>query len=74
MRVLGRGGLGAVYEAMHLISQRAEAMIDEEVERFLARLQTADVVPTIVSLQDHLETIRQAEKTHPLHPRDQLRW
>ena len=26
VRVLGRGGLGAVYEAMHLISQRAEAM------------------------------------------------
>ena len=25
-RVLGRGGLGAVYEAKHLISQRAEAM------------------------------------------------
>ena len=32
-----------------------------EVERFQARLQTLDVVPTIVSLQDHLETIRQAE-------------
>lgn len=26
VRVLGRGGLGAVYEARHLISQRAEAM------------------------------------------------
>ncbi|MBZ5571572.1 MAG: glutamyl-tRNA reductase, partial [Acidobacteriia bacterium] len=32
-----------------------------EVERFQAKLQTLDVVPTIVSLQDHLETIRQAE-------------
>jgi glutamyl-tRNA reductase len=42
-------------------ARRAEALIDEEVERFLARLQTADVVPTIVSLQEHLETIRQAE-------------
>ena len=31
------------------------------MERFQARLQTLDVVPTIVSLQDHLETIRQAE-------------
>jgi glutamyl-tRNA reductase len=40
---------------------RAEAMIQEEVARFMARLQTLDVVPTIVSLQDHLETIRQAE-------------
>jgi glutamyl-tRNA reductase len=42
-------------------ARRAEALIEEEVERFLARLQTADVVPTIVSLQEHLETIRQAE-------------
>jgi len=32
-----------------------------EVERFQTRLQSLDVVPTIVSLQDHLETIRQAE-------------
>ncbi len=40
---------------------RAEAIIETEVERFLARLQTLDVVPTIVSLQEHLETIRQAE-------------
>jgi glutamyl-tRNA reductase len=40
---------------------RAEEIIAAEVERFQARLQTLDVVPTIVSLQDHLETIRQAE-------------
>jgi glutamyl-tRNA reductase len=40
---------------------RAEFIINSEVERFQARLQTLDVVPTIVSLQDHLETIRQAE-------------
>ncbi len=40
---------------------RAEAIIQDEVARFMARLQTLDVVPTIVSLQDHLETIRQAE-------------
>jgi glutamyl-tRNA reductase len=45
-----------VEEARH-----AEALIDQEVERFVARLQAADVVPTIVSLQEHLETIRQAE-------------
>jgi len=31
------------------------------VEKFEARAHTLDVVPTIVSLQDHLETIRQAE-------------
>ena len=42
-------------------AERAEAIIASEVERFEARLSTLDVVPTIVSLQDHLETIRQAE-------------
>jgi glutamyl-tRNA reductase len=42
-------------------AELAEAIITSEVERFEARLQTLDVVPTIVSLQDHLETIRQAE-------------
>ncbi|MGA3211780.1 MAG: glutamyl-tRNA reductase [Terriglobales bacterium] len=42
-------------------ARRAETLIEEEVERFLARLQTAGVVPTIVSLQEHLEMIRQAE-------------
>jgi glutamyl-tRNA reductase len=40
---------------------RAERIIEQEVERFYERLDTLDVVPTIVSLQDHLETIRQAE-------------
>jgi glutamyl-tRNA reductase len=42
-------------------AERAEAIVATEVERFHARIQTLDVVPTIVSLQDHLETIRQAE-------------
>jgi glutamyl-tRNA reductase len=46
-------------------AELAEAIILSEVEnfktRFEARLHTRDVVPTIVSLQDHLETIRQAE-------------
>ncbi|HZU41705.1 MAG TPA: glutamyl-tRNA reductase [Terriglobales bacterium] len=42
-------------------AQRAEAIIEAEVERFHARLRTLDVVPTIVSLQEQLETIRQAE-------------
>jgi glutamyl-tRNA reductase len=42
-------------------AERAESIIDNEIDRFEARLQTSDVVPTIVSLQDHLETIRQAE-------------
>src|ERR1700723_1439278 len=42
-------------------AERAEVIITGEVERFEARLHTLDGVPTIVSLQDHLETIRQAE-------------
>jgi glutamyl-tRNA reductase len=42
-------------------AQLADDIINSEVERFHARLQTLEVVPTIVSLQDHLETIRQAE-------------
>ncbi|HEY6467932.1 MAG TPA: glutamyl-tRNA reductase [Candidatus Acidoferrales bacterium] len=42
-------------------AELAEAIIAAEVERFAARAHTLDVVPTIVSLQDHLETIRQAE-------------
>ena len=42
-------------------AERAEAIIAGEVENFEARSHTLDVVPTIVSLQDHLETIRQAE-------------
>jgi glutamyl-tRNA reductase len=42
-------------------AEKAESIVNSEVERFRARLQTLDVVPTIVSLQEHLETIRQAE-------------
>jgi glutamyl-tRNA reductase len=42
-------------------AQNAEKIIEAEVERFQARLQSLHVVPTIVSLQDHFETIRQAE-------------
>src|SRR5689334_9431779 len=42
-------------------AQKAEDIVAIEVDRFLAQLRTADVVPTIVSLQEHLETIRQAE-------------
>jgi glutamyl-tRNA reductase len=49
----------------HQEAERAESIIAAEVEKFEARLEsrehTLNVVPTIVSLQDHLETIRQAE-------------
>ncbi len=40
---------------------RAELLVEEEVRKFEQRAQTAEVVPTIVSLQQHLETLRQAE-------------
>jgi glutamyl-tRNA reductase len=59
-------------------AEHATAIIESEVERFQARLQTLDVVPTIVSLQDHLETIRQAEidrvrgRLGPLSPEQEL--
>src|SRR5437879_126229 len=59
-------------------AERAEALIAGEVERFEARLHTLDVVPTIVSLQDHLETIRQAEidrvrgRLGPMTPEQEL--
>lgn len=59
-------------------AERADDIIDVEVERFHARLQTLEVVPTIVSLQDHLETIRQAEidrvrgRLGPLSPEQEL--
>src|SRR5437764_483388 len=56
----------------------AEAIINSEVERFQSRVQALDVVPTIVSLQDHLETIRQAEidrvrgRLGPLSPSQEI--
>jgi glutamyl-tRNA reductase len=59
-------------------AERAEAIVNSEVERFQQRLQTLDVVPTIVSLQDHLETIRQAEidrvrgRLGPMSPEQEL--
>ena len=42
-------------------AQHAEDIVNSEVEKFEERLRTLDVVPTIVSLQEHLETVRQAE-------------
>jgi glutamyl-tRNA reductase len=42
-------------------AEHAESIIQTEVERFHARLQTLHVVPMIVSLHDQFETIRQAE-------------
>jgi glutamyl-tRNA reductase len=38
-----------------------EEIVDAEVNSFLERLQSLDAVPTIVSLQTHLESIRRGE-------------
>jgi glutamyl-tRNA reductase len=40
------------------VAQQAEAIVTEEVERLAARLRERDLAPTIVSLQQQLETIR----------------
>ena len=63
VRVLGRGGLGAVYEAMHLISRRSEAMkvmlpeqtgTPEMKERFRREIQLLASLnhPNIASLHN----------------------
>ena len=42
-------------------AQRAQALLEREVDKFAARLQQLEVVPTIVSLREKLEAIRRAE-------------
>jgi glutamyl-tRNA reductase len=42
-------------------AELAERIIEEEVQRMVARLKAREVAPTIVSLQERLEQIRQAE-------------
>jgi glutamyl-tRNA reductase len=42
-------------------AERAEKIIEIEVERFALRMKSLAVVPTILSLQEYCETIRQAE-------------
>jgi glutamyl-tRNA reductase len=42
-------------------AQRAEALVEREVAKFSARLRDVEVVPTIVSLRERLESIRIAE-------------
>ena len=42
-------------------AQRAEQIVESEVDRFAARMKSLHVVPTILSLQEYCETIRQAE-------------
>ena len=45
-------------------AERAEAIVDAEVERFQAGLQSLDVVPTIIWLQERMENVRQTEIDH----------
>jgi glutamyl-tRNA reductase len=40
------------------VADEAERIVDQEVERLLARLRSRDVTPTIVSLQEQLEAVR----------------
>jgi glutamyl-tRNA reductase len=42
-------------------AERAEEIVTQEVERMMARLKIQEIAPTIVSLQEELERIRQAE-------------
>src|SRR5689334_21462742 len=42
-------------------ADRAEEIVDQEVERMVARLNVQSVTPTIVSLQEELERIRAGE-------------
>jgi glutamyl-tRNA reductase len=42
-------------------AQRAEALVEREVAKFIARLRDLEVVPTIVSLREKLEAMRRAE-------------
>src|SRR3954468_18875811 len=52
--------------ASHLTDRKAEAeravrIVEAEVDKCLARFNEQEIVPTIVSLQEQIETIRQAE-------------
>jgi glutamyl-tRNA reductase len=40
---------------------RAEALVDEEVVRFTAWLQSREAIPTVVALRHHFESVRQSE-------------
>jgi glutamyl-tRNA reductase len=50
---------GIANRATH--ARQAEAIVDSEVEGYETRLRALDAVPTIIALQEHLESIRQEE-------------
>ena len=41
--------------------ERAEAIVDEEVTRFAAWMQSREIIPTVVALRERFEAIRQSE-------------
>ncbi len=47
-------------------AEQAEAIVVDEVERMLDRFKIEEVTPTIISLQEQLESIRMAEVTRAL--------
>jgi glutamyl-tRNA reductase len=47
-------------------AEQAEAIVADEVERMMSRLKLEEVTPTIISLQEQLESIRLAEVTRAL--------
>jgi glutamyl-tRNA reductase len=59
-------------------AERAERIVEVEVDKCLARFSEQEIVPTIVSLQEQIETIRQAEidrargRLGPLTPEQEL--
>ena len=48
-------------EGRRKVAEQAEEIIAEEVERMMSRLKAREIAPTIVSLQEHLETLRKSE-------------
>jgi glutamyl-tRNA reductase len=48
-------------EGRHATAVEAEEIIREEVERMMQRLKTREVAPTIISLQEQLESVRAHE-------------
>ena len=53
--------VGSHVAGRHQEAERAEKIIELEVERFQMKVHSMRLTPTIVSLQDQFETIRQAE-------------
>jgi glutamyl-tRNA reductase len=55
------GVVSANLKERELQARQAEAIVEEEVERMMARLKLEEVTPTIIGLQEQFEEIRAAE-------------